>query len=193
MAMINLYPPTGQLALGRRRHHWLHLEFIILFVRFVKAQAFAYFTRRHLFIEAFLLQARHVFGSFTNRLKFPCLFAFIAFDVSRPRNINYFAFVSLIHSLGNCFRVYLWLFSSRLSLREFWSPKLAFLLHQNVIRVIGLDSGRQAGRQTACNSKQQLDLHRFNKLAIYRLMFLSLNIMPSLPHKTRPVTFNLFP
>lgn len=45
--------------------------------------------------------------------------------------------------------------------------------------------------------KQQLDLHRFNKLAIYRLMFLSLNHVPSLTILVsltkRPVTFNLFP
>ena len=52
--------------------------------------------------------------------------------------------------------------------------------------VIQLDSSsgssNNSSGKAACNGKQtqQLDLHRFNKLAIYRLMFLSLNIMSCL-------------
>jgi hypothetical protein len=46
----------------------------------------------------------------------------------------------------------------------------------------------------ACKQqKQQLDLHRFNKLAIYRLMFLSLSNMLCFSFFLPPVTFNLFP
>lgn len=126
---------------------------------------------------------RHVFHC-SLMFKIHLIVCFHYFSLNRrfeqAKNINYF--VLFYYFTGELFQRF---FFCHIESCLVWSQKRAlnfFLLHQNVIYTRShysfVDSKQAA--------KQQLDLHRFYKLAIYRLMFVSLNHVPSLllPHRT---------